>query len=349
MRDEIDSPGNWNAIAERCLTGEPATAAEALAVLRANDDQILDLLAAAFRLRLHHFGRDVQLHVLMNTASDPCSEDCAFCAQSHRAFTRSSPSARPTRGEMIEAAHRARDAGAFRFCMVATGRTPDPGRLDDVCEAVAEIRRTVGVRVCVSMGLLRDGEAEALRAAGADRYNHNLETGPDHFSKVCTSHRFEDRVRTIELAREAGLEVCSGGIVGLGEREEDLVAMAVELRRLGVVAVPVNILDPRPGTAFEQAPAQNPIHCLKVLCMFRLVLPDRDIRIAAGREACLRSLQPLALYPCNSMFIGGYLTTGGRGVADDRDMVQDLGFVVVQDGGSHAGNPRTGGESDHAE
>ena len=229
---------------------------------------------------------------------------------------------------MIDAAFRAREAGASRFCMVATGRGPAPRRLAEVCSAVRGIRRDVGIRVCVSMGLLRSGQAEQLRDAGADRYNHNLETGPRHFPTICTTHTFDDRVRTIELARSAGLEVCSGGIVGIGERDEDLVEMALLLRDLGVASIPVNALDPRPGTPLGELPQPDPRRVLKVLCMLRLVAPDRDLRMAAGREVVLRSLQPLALYVCNSMFTGGYLTTGGSIPDRDRRMLTDLGLAA---------------------
>lgn len=330
---------SWAQIADRSLAGQCPTRAEALAALAAPGEQILDLLAAAYRLRAHHFGNDVHLHVLMNTGADLCSEDCRFCAQSGHAEGRSDTPPPPTAAEMVEAARRAKDAGAWRFCMVATGRRPDSRRLDEVCAAVAEIRRDVGLRVCVSMGLLKPGQADALLEAGADRYNHNLETGPNHFSSVCTTHRYEDRVATVQMARDAGLDVCSGGIVGLGETDDDVVDMAFELRRLGVASVPINVLDPRPGTAMEHLSRQDPMRGLRVLCMFRLVLPDRDLRIAAGRETSLRSLQPLSLFACSSMFIQGYLTTDGREAAADMAMLRDLGFVARQDGGK-AADPR---------
>lgn len=331
MDARTDRTPRWAEVARRGIEGRAPSRAEALAALASPREHVLDLLAAAYRLRAHHFGRDVHLHVLMNTGADPCSEDCRFCAQSGRARARQEPGPPPTRAEMVEAARRARDAGAWRFCMVATGQRPDPPRLEEVCAAVAEIRRDVGLRVCVSMGLLEPGQAVALCAAGADRYNHNLETGPGYFPSVCTTHRYEDRLRTIERAREAGLEVCSGGIVGLGESDDDVVDLAFELRRLGVASVPVNVLDPRPGTALESAARLDPMRCLRVLCMFRLVLPDRDLRIAAGRELSLRSLQPLSLFACSSMFIQGYLTTGGGQVEADMAMLRDLGFVPRQE------------------
>ncbi len=318
----------WAQVAERSLAGACPTRAEARAALNAPPEHLLDLLAAAHRLRARYFDRDVFLHVLLNTGADPCSEDCRFCAQSGHAGRSAEPPPPPSRAEMVAAARSARAAGAWRFCMVSTGRRPDPRRLDEVCAAVREIRRDVGLRVCVSVGLLEPGQAEALRDAGADRYNHNLETGPDHFPHVCTTHRYEDRVRTVELARDAGLEVCSGGIVGLGESDEDVIDLAFELRRLGVASIPVNVLDPRPGTALEGAERTEPQRVLRILCMFRLVLPDRDLRIAAGRETALGSLQPLSLFACSSMFIRGYLTTGGADVAADLAMLRDLGFVA---------------------
>jgi biotin synthase len=341
-RDPSPADVDWTGVADRSLAGQCPTRAEALAALRAPDEQTLELLAAAYRLRARHFRRDVHLHVLMNTGADPCSEDCHFCAQSGHAAGRPAPPPPPSGQEMVAAARRAKEAGAWRFCMVATGRRPDARRFEEVCSAVSEIRGILGLRVCVSMGLLEAGQAEALLAAGADRYNHNLETGPNHFLNVCTTHRYEDRVRTVELARESGLEVCCGGIVGLGESDDDVVDLAFELRRLGVASIPINVLDPRPGTALAGSGRLDPQHCLRVLCMFRLVLPDRDLRIAAGRETALRSLQPLSLFVCSSMFIQGYLTTDGREIEADMAMLRDLGFTARQNGGE-AADPRTGG------
>jgi len=327
VRNERNS-FTWAELATRCVAGEPASGAEALAVLAADDDDLLDLVAAAWRVRRHHFGREVTLQVLLNADPSPCSEDCAFCGQSGRGRSGERPA--PSGEATVAAAQRARDAGARRFCMVGTGRGPTEHRLDQVCAAIHEVRREVGIPVCVSMGLLLPGQADRLRAAGADRYNHNLETGPRHFPSICTTHTFEERVSTIERAREAGLEVCSGGIVGIGESDEDLVEMALLLRALGVSSIPINALDPRPGTPLAGQSRPDPRRVLKVLCMVRLVAPDRDLRIAAGREVVLRSLQPLALYVCNSMFTGGYLTTGGNEPDRDLRLLDDLGLVAAE-------------------
>lgn len=313
-------------LAERSCAGEAPTRGEALAVLRAPDARLLDVLAAAYRVRHRFFGRRVLLHVLENVRSGLCSEDCAFCSQSRRA---TGPVARHelvSLEQMIGAAREARAAGAYRFCLVGAYRVPGAAHLERVCDAVRAIREQVGIRVCVSLGILDAEQAAQLAAAGADRYNHNLETSRRHFPRLCTTHGYEDRVRTVELAHAAGMSVCSGGLVGTGEDDADLVDLAFELRRLGVESVPINFLDPRPGTPLADLARPDPRRCLKVLAMVRLVHPTADLRAAGGRETSLRALQPLALYPCNSMFTRGYLTTGGNDEDDDLRLIRDLGF-----------------------
>lgn len=321
----IEQP-ELSALAERCIDGGAPTRGEALAVLRAPDELLLDLLAAAYRVRRHFYGDRVLLHVLKNVRSGLCSEDCAFCSQSRRAKGAIERHELLPVGEMVAAARRAREAGAYRYCMVGAFRVPGERHLELICEAVRAVRDEVGIRVCVSMGILSGDQAERLARAGADRYNHNLETSRRHFPSLCTTHGYDDRVRTVELAHRAGLSVCSGGIVGTGESDEDLIDLAYELRRLGVESVPVNFLDPRPGTPLAGASRPDPRRCLKVLSLFRFVLPTVDLRAAGGREVTLRALQPLALYPCNSMFTRGYLTTGGNDETEDLQLIRDLGF-----------------------
>jgi biotin synthase len=220
--------------------------------------------------------------------------------------------------------------GAVKYCMVTSTRGPSQRELDVVCEAVRRIKAEVNIRICTSLGLLREGQAEQLVAAGVDRFNHNLEASRRFFPEICTTHGFDDRVRTVQRARAAGMEACCGGIMGLGETEEDRVALALELRALEVESIPVNFLDPRPGTPLADQPRLSPHDCLRALAMMRFVNPSRDIRVAGGREVNLRQLQPLALYPANSLFCNGYLTTGGQGYETDLRMITDAGFRVAE-------------------
>ncbi len=319
---------DWNALAERSIAGEAPSRAEALAVVRAPDEELLPLLQAAYRVRRHFHGNRVKVHILENAMSGMCPEDCHFCSQSSIATGEIERYRLETREEMVEAARRAKAAGAWKYCLVTSTRGPSDRQLDVICEAVREIKSTVGIRVCTSLGILRPDQARRLKEAGVDRFNHNLETSPRHFPNICTTHAYEDRVRTIEYVHEAGMESCCGGIVGMGESDEDVVDLAFELRRLGVSSIPINFLNPRPGTPMAGRPLQDPKYCLKVLTMMRFVNPSRDIRCAGGREVNLRSLQALVLYPCNSIFTNGYLTTGGNPDSEDLRMIRDLGFEV---------------------
>jgi len=321
---------DWNHLADRVLDGHRITVEEALAVLRSSDDELLCVLQGAFRLRMHHHGRDVRIHVLRNAKSGLCPEDCAFCSQSVRSQSGVSRYQLQTVEELVDGAREAHRMGAVKYCMVTSTRGPSPRELDLICEAVRRIKAVIPIRICTSLGLLHDGQAEQLAAAGVDRFNHNLETSRRFFPEICTTHTFDDRVRTVQQARAAGMEGCCGGIMGMGETDEDRVALAMELRALEVESIPVNFLDTRPGTPLGIRPRLSPHDCLRTLAMFRFVNPSRDIRIAGGREVSLRRLQPLALYPANSLFCAGYLTTPGQGYSEDIQMIEDAGFRVAE-------------------
>jgi biotin synthase len=321
---------SWNDLAERVLGGEPASADEARAVLHAPDDDLLALLHAAFRVRERHHGREVRLHVLQNAKSGRCSEDCAFCSQSSRFETGVDTYRLQTVEELVEGARRAHAMGAVKYCMVTATRGPSQRDLDTVCEAVRRIKAELNINVCTSLGLLKEGQAEQLAAAGVTRFNHNLETSERHYGELCSTHTWEERVATVKRARAAGLEACCGGIMGMGESEDDRLELAFTLRALEVESIPVNFLDPRPGTPLGARARLTPQECLRILCMFRFVNPTRDIRIAGGREVNLRDLQALALWPANSLFVNGYLTTGGAGYERDVRMIEDAGFRVAE-------------------
>jgi biotin synthase len=317
---------DWDALAARSIAGTAPAREEALAVLAAPDAEFLAILQAAYRVRRHFHGNRVKVHVLENAMSGMCPEDCSFCSQSSVAGGEIERYRLESREEMVAAARRAKAAGAWKYCIVTSTRGPNEKQLDVICDAVREIKEEVGIKVCTSLGILEREQALRLKAAGVDRFNHNLETSARLFPRICTTHTYEERVRTIRFVQEAGMESCSGGIVGLGETDEDLVDLMFELRRLGVTSIPINFLDPRPGTPLAGRELQDPRRCLKVLSMTRFVNPSRDIRCAGGREVNLRSLQALVLYPCNSIFTNGYLTTGGNEASQDLRMIRDLGF-----------------------
>jgi biotin synthase len=322
---------DWAGLAERSIRGEAPTREEALAVLRAPEESFLPILDAAYRVRRHFHGNRVKVHVLENAMSGMCPEDCHWCSQSRIATGDVERYRLETREEMLEGARKAKASGAWKYCIVTSTRGPNSAQLDVVCDTVREIKEKVGIKICTSLGIVDKEQARRLKEAGVDRFNHNLETSARHFDKVCTSHTWEDRVKTIEAVHEAGMESCCGGILGMGESDEDAVDLVFELRRLGVTSIPINFLNPRPGTPLAAQPLQDPKKAIRALCMARFVNPSRDIRCAGGREVVLRSLQPLALYPCNSIFTNGYLTTGGNAESEDLRMIREHGFDLHVD------------------
>ncbi|MHC4607397.1 MAG: biotin synthase BioB [Planctomycetota bacterium] len=325
----VERSVNWTKLAERVLEGTPLSRREARSILECPDEDLDALLGGAFLIRSRHFGRGVRLQVLLNARSGRCSEDCSFCSQSAHASSDVDTYPLLSKEKIVEAARKAKEMNAWRFCIATAEKGPTDGDLDVLCEAVREIRGTIGIRVCTSIGLLRAGQAERLKDAGVDRFNHNLETSERHFANVTTTHGYADRVDTVRKVRDAGVELCCGGLIGMGEGPDDVVDLAFALKDLGVESIPVNFLDPRPGTGLADRPLQDPKFCLKVLCMFRYVHPDREIRMAGGREVNLRDEQPRALYAANSMFTDGYLTTGGNPRSKDVQMIEDAGFEVA--------------------
>ena len=217
---------------------------------------------------------------------------------------------------------------AVRYCVVSSGRTLSNPDLDEICETIHQIKAEVPIQVCLSMGLLTPDQAAQLKAAGLDRYNHNLETSEQHFPHLCTTHSYADRITTARIAKTAGLELCCGGLLGAAETLEDRVELAFALKAIGADSIPVNFLDPRPGTPFQAYLRIKPGDALRALAMFRFVHPSTEIRMAGGREACLGPMQALALYAANSMFTEGYLTTSGQGYATDMAMLTAAGFEV---------------------
>lgn len=324
------SPTHWHALADQVLAGEPLTADQAVEVLGCPDAEILSLLDAAYRVRQRHFGNQVQLYLLMNAKSGICPEDCGYCSQSKKSDAEIPKYNLLNREKLLDGARVAHESGARTYCIVISARGPSERELQAVETIVPEIKEKYGLHICTSLGLLTDDQAKRLRACGVNRINHNLNTSEEFYESVCSTHTFGDRVDTLRAVRDAGLEICSGGIIGLGEQPEDVVSMAIELRELGVHSIPVNFLNPIDGTPLAGQEHVTPQRCLKTLAMFRLVCPDREIRIAGGREMHLRSLQPLGLYAANSIFLGDYLTTKGQPPEADYAMIRDLGFEVVK-------------------
>ncbi len=323
---------NWDSFAERALKREAFSREECLQILHADEDELLPLLQAAFKVRKAAFGRVVHIQVLENAKTGACPEDCGFCSQSSKQGSPSGEIPMDTVESLVQAASGAAAIQAKRFCMVTATRGPSSKDLDIICEAAKQIKAKYDIELCASLGLLTEKKAQRLAEAGIDRFNHNLETSENYFDKVVSTHSWADRVNTVKLAKASGMETCCGGIVGLGESEDDLIDLVYALRELEVDSVPVNFLDPRPGTVMAGKERISPTYALRALCLFRFVCPTADVRVAGGREVNLRSLQPLAFYPANSIFTAGYLTTGGNAYSDDMQMIRDAGFEIEFDG-----------------
>ena len=330
---DSDNP-NWNQFAQRALAGDILTHQEALATLRAPDAVLLDQLAAAYQVRRHYWGNRVRLHFLLNAQSGLCPEDCHYCSQSKISTAQIEKYPLLTTQQILAAAQRAKDLKAATFCLVISGRSPTESTFTRILEAVRSVKAQHNLKICACLGLLSQEQAQRLAEAGVDRVNHNLNTSETYHQDICTTHTFNDRVATVETVKQAGITTCSGGIVGMGESDEEVVDLALGLRKLEVTSVPINFLIPIPGTPFEGIKRLNPRYCLRVLCLFRFLLPAQEIRIAGGREVHLRSLQPLGLYAANSIFIGNYLTTAGQAARADLEMIRDAGFVIEAPDGS---------------
>lgn len=328
----LDAPftSRWQDMATRVLAGEDLSAEEARAILAAPDVELLDVMNAAYRVRSHYFGKKVQLYFLMNAKSGLCPEDCSYCSQSKVSEAEIPKYNFLRREEILAGAKAAVERNAKTYCIVISARGPSEREMVAVEKLVTEIKQQYDLDICACLGLLTPEQAERLHACGVNRVNHNLNTGKDFYEKICTTHTYEDRLNTLQAVRDAGMELCSGGIVGMGEQPGDIVDMALDLRRLKVESIPVNFLNPIDGTPLAGTKDLTPTYCLKVLAMFRLVNPDREVRIAGGREIHLRSMQALGLYAANSIFVGDYLTTEGQIPQADYDMINDLGFEVVK-------------------
>jgi len=311
---------HWSNWATDVLAGEAIDRTQALAILNSSDEELMDVLSAANRIRRHHFGKTVQLYFLMN---------CHYCSQSKVSDAPIPKYTILSRDKLLDGARVAAERQSKTYCIVISGRAPNERELKAIETIVPEIKQKYGLNICACLGLLTEPQAQRLAAAGVDKVNHNLNTSREHYEKICTTHTFDDRMETLRNVRKAGLQLCSGGIIGMGERREDIVEMAFSLRELSVESIPLNFLHAIDGTPLENQEYLSPRDCLRALAMFRFVNPSSELRIAGGRERHLRSLQPLGLLVANSIFVGDYLTTQGQPPNEDYQMIQDLSYEIT--------------------
>ena len=303
--------------------------AEELATLP--DEALPELIALAHRVRVDWMGEAVEIEGIISAKTGGCPEDCTFCSQSARhAQTGIQREPMLPTERLVELARQTRELGGTEFCIVVAVRGPDARMIAQVVEATQAIRAEVDIEVAASLGLLQPGQAETLARAGVHRYNHNLEAGPRFFPRICTTHTFEDRVATCRMVTEAGMELCSGGIFGMGETWADRLDLAFVLRDLGAHEVPCNFLNPRPGTPLADAVPLQPLEALRCVAVYRCILPDSVLRYSGGREVVLRDLQSYGMLAgANGLIVGNYLTTLGRSAEVDLAMLAELGMPVA--------------------
>jgi biotin synthase len=282
---------------------------DALSVLNAREVETLSLVHAAYQVRRKYFDHEVTVHILNNVQNGMCPEDCRYCAQSTSSKVQLEEYPMKSENEILAEAKAAYEQGAFRYCLVFSGTGPSDERVEKIAKIVREIKKRYAIEVCVSPGVISFKQAKILKEAGLDRLNHNLNTSRSHYSKICTTHTFEDRLATLFAAKDVG-------------------DLAMQLRDVKAESIPVNFLIPIPGIALKEAVDLTPDHCLRVLCLFRFLNPKAEIRIAAGREMHLRSLEPLGLYVANSIFLQGYLNVKGSPDIRTLQMIKDLGFKI---------------------
>jgi biotin synthase len=310
--------------------GVPLDEAGVLAALRCPDDRVADLLALAHDVRRRWCGDEVEVEGIVSLKTGGCPEDCHFCSQSGR-FDSPVRAASLDVDSLVRAARETRATGATEFCIVAAVRGPDARLLAQVRAGIEAIRADGNdVQIACSLGILTQAQVDELVAMGVHRYNHNLETARSHFAAVVTTHTWDERFETLELVRDAGLEVCCGGILGMGETLEQRAEFAVQLAALSPHEVPLNFLDPRPGTPFAGLPVLAGTEALKAIAAFRLALPRTILRFAGGRELTLGDLGTRngLLGGVNAVIVGNYLTTLGRSPADDLELLADLRMPI---------------------
>ena len=332
MSDSLSSSpssfARYEALAHNALADSPPSEAEAVWILDGPDVELLPLLHAAFEPRRRAFGRKVMVHVLNNVQNGLCPEDCGYCSQNKDSDSAIRKYAMKSDEAILAEAEAAAAAGASRYCMVLSGRGPTIERTKRIAGLVSEIKSRWPIEVCLSAGLLGDEHAQILKRAGLDRMNHNLNTSERRYNEITSTHSYADRVATLEAAKRNGISSCSGLIVGMGEESLDLIEVAFKLRELEIPSIPVNFLIPIDGNRVTDDGSLTPERCLRMLCLMRFINPNAEIRVAGGREGHLRGMQSLALYPANSLFVEGYLTTRGDSVAETYAMIRDAGFEI---------------------
>jgi len=324
----VDSAEECKHIEGLILKGSAITREEAAFITEIPGHDILNLFASANRIRSYFRGDLVSLCSIINAKSGYCAEDCSFCAQSSRSKAEIDTYPLLKKERIIRKAREAKKYGIRRFSIVTSGRKISRKNLLEIADVISGIKN-LGIIPCASLGLLREDELSVLKAAGLDRYHHNIETSAQHFPKICSTHGYADKLRTIRAAHTVGLSLCSGGIFGLGETWRDRIDMAFALRELNVDSVPINFLIPIKGTALGNRQLLHPLEALKIVSLYRFVLPRKEIRICGGRTQVLGEFNSMIFFAgADGMITGNYLTTLGRSPEDDLKLVKIYGLRI---------------------
>ncbi len=322
----------YEELAKQSIAGEELDHATCTQILGSKQIELLPLINAAYVVRKHFRGKEVVIHIINNAQNGHCPEDCHYCAQAQSSKADIEEYGLKSDEEMLEEARQAYAKGAYRYCMVYAGRGASSKRIERLTRLINKIKLEYpNHEICVSTGLVTSEGAKALKKAGLDRLNHNLNTSESFYPNICTTHTFADRLNTLLAAREAGIEVCSGIIAGMGEAHQDLIEVAKRLRFFKAASIPVNFLIPIEGNQLSEPQDLTPEFCLRILCLFRFLNPQSEVRVGAGREGHLRGLEVLALYPANSLFLQGYLNTKGSSNVKTLQMIKDAGFEIKSD------------------
>ncbi|MCD8827605.1 biotin synthase BioB [Staphylococcus gallinarum] len=318
-------------IAKRILEGDALTPSEAYEIYTDNTIDTLEMVDQAYQLRKHYYGHKVKLNMILNAKSGICPEDCGYCGQS-RDMKKKTRYGLVDKEKISEGAEVAHDNNIGTYCIVMSGRGPSDKEVDYIADTVKDIKQAhPQLKICACLGIAKDEHAVKLKDAGVDRYNHNLNTSENYHDNVVTTHKYQQRVDTVETMKKHNISPCSGVICGMGESLQDRVDMAFALKEIDADSIPINFLHPIKGTKFGDMDELTPMKCMRILALFRLVNPTKEIRIAGGREVNLRALQSMSLMVANSIFVGDYLITGGQPNKMDFDMIKDMGFEIDYD------------------
>ncbi|HEB01882.1 MAG TPA: biotin synthase BioB [Nitrospirae bacterium] len=312
------------AITDKALASQVLSQKEAMYV--ATEAELPDLLAVAAKVRELHMGKMADFCAIVSAKTGACQEDCSYCAQSARSKARLTATPLISKAEVIEKARSSKEAGAKRFCIVTSGRAASDGELESIAGYVSAVREEA-LAPCATLGLLGTEELKKLKKAGLNRYHHNLETSRRYFPEVCSTHTYDQKLETIRAAKDAGLSVCSGGIFGLGESWEDRIEMARELHKLDVDSIPINFLVPIPGTPLGKCEPLPPFEALRIISLYRLLLPDRQIRVCGGRLQTLGAMNSMVFMAgADGLLTGDCLTVAGCKPDEDMELARAYGL-----------------------